>query len=90
MWCIWIMWNHAVFQQQLWPLAHMQNFIWIGVLEYAQAAWTRVNRQIIFDPASAKRALGKFDKDWARHDLLCIRYNSSVTWIRRNPLTGIG
>jgi hypothetical protein len=41
-------------------------------------------------PTSVHKQLKRFDAEWGRFELLCIRKGQTIIWSRYNPAAGIG
>jgi hypothetical protein len=55
--------NQQVFFQQRWSPHHTTSLIWRGLLEYAQAAWSKTLRRITKEPSNTQKALKRFDSN---------------------------
>jgi hypothetical protein len=90
LWTIWITRNHFVFQGERWSQELVQSLIWKGIGEYSRAIWSKCVAQITMDPLSKPKLLACFDAQWTKYHLICTKEDMKVTWIRHDPVTGIG
>jgi hypothetical protein len=89
LWCIWLIKNHLVFTQNHWPYELTAQMIWSGLVEYAKAAWNKLQKMLIRMPIIAPHLFKKFDTEWGRHRLICTRHGHLISWGRHNPTEGI-
>jgi hypothetical protein len=90
LWFAWITRNECVFNQKRWTISHASDLVWQGLVDYAQAAWTKTMQRIRKDPTASKKALKRFDTEWGYFDSICLRKGMTISWLKRNPVTGIG